>query len=108
MKPQELAELDAMRRDMGRAVIWRWKVNKALHDQYGGRIIYQQLGPEPLDAYRRFLEERKAQEAFSIHDDALATAFWRHFTDESMHDFMEPGGVDEARAFAVPPWTNDS
>ncbi len=104
LTPKEAAELDAMRREMGRAIIRQWKINKALYDQYGGRIIYQQLGPEPLDAYRRFLEQRQAEGAFTIHDQSLAESFWHYFTDESIHDFMEPGGADEARAFAITPW----
>jgi hypothetical protein len=104
LKPEEAAELAATRREMGRAIIRQWKINKALYNQYGGRIIYQQLGPEPLDAYRWFLEQRQAEGAFTIHDQALADEFWRYFTDESIHDFMEPDGADEARAFATPPW----
>ena len=104
LTPEEAAQADALRRDMGGSMIRHWKINKALYEQYGGRIIYQQLGPEPLDAYRRFLEERQAAGAFTIHDATAAAAFWRYFTDESIHDFMEPGGADEARAFATPPW----
>jgi heat shock protein HslJ len=104
LTPEEVGEVEALRRDMARTMIRQWKINKALYDRYGGRIIYQQLGPEPLDAYRLFLEERQREGAFTIHDQALAKRFWRYFTDESIHDFMEPGGADEARAFAVPPW----
>jgi hypothetical protein len=102
--PEEQAKLDAMRRDMARALIRQWKVNKALYNQYGGRLIYQQLGPEPLDAYRQFLRQRQAEGAFAIRDQAIEASFWRYFTDESIHDFMAPGGADEARAFTVPPW----
>ena len=88
----------------GQRHIRQWKINKALYTQYGGRIIYQQLGAEPLDAYREFLGQRRAEGAFGIQDPALAEGFWRYFTDESIHDFMEPGGADAARAFKVPPW----
>jgi hypothetical protein len=104
LTPEETAEIDGMRRDMARAIIRQWKINKALYAQYGGRIIYQQLGPEPLDAYRKFLEQRRAEGAFTINDPALAEGFWQYFTDESIHDFMEPGGADAVRAFKVPPW----
>ncbi|WP_050799590.1 hypothetical protein [Thiocapsa marina] len=104
LTPEETAEIDGMRRDVARAIIRQWKINKALHAQYGGRIIYQQLGPEPLDAYREFLQQRRAEGAFRIQDPALAEGFWRYFTDESIHDFMTPGGADAARAFKVPPW----
>jgi heat shock protein HslJ len=104
LAPEEATELDTMRREMAGAIIRQWKINKALYDQYGGRIIYQQLGPEPLDAYRRFLEQRQTEGAFTINDPALAKRFWHYFSDESIHDFMEPGSTDEASAFVTPPW----
>ena len=104
LTPEEKAEVDATRRGMVRVLIRQWKINKALHDQYAGRIIYQQLGPEPLDAYRLFLRQREADGAFAIRDQALEASFWRYFTDDSIHDFMTPGGADEAHAFTTPPW----
>lgn len=105
---EEKAEVDAMRREMGRSLIRQWKINRALHDQYGGRIIYQQFGPEPLDAYRKFLEEQRAAGAFEITDPDLETAFWRYFTDESRHDFMEPGSAEAKGAFSTPPWEDQA
>jgi hypothetical protein len=104
LTPEEQAGVDAMQRDMARGIVRQWKINKALYDQYGGRIIYQQLGPEPVDAYRRFLREREADGAFALPDQAIEQSFWRYFTDASIHDFMAPGSTDEARAFTVPPW----
>ncbi len=104
LSPEEAAQVEQMRRDMGRAMIRQWKLNRALYEQYGGRIIFQQLGPEPLDAYRRYLEERQAAGDFAIHDKSLEGAFWRYFTDDSMHDFYERGSDAESRAFAIPPW----
>jgi hypothetical protein len=62
----------------------------------------QQLGPEPLDAYRQYLEERQAAGDFKIHDKALEEQFWRYFTDDSIHDFYEPDRAEQA--FASPPW----
>jgi heat shock protein HslJ len=104
LTPEEAAEVEAMETTMATGLIRQWKINKALHEQYGGRIIYQQLGPEPLDAYRTFLEQRQAEGAFAINDPALADAFWNYFTNESIHDFMEPGGADAMNAFTTPPW----
>ncbi len=104
LTPEEAAEATAMRREMARSIVRQWKVNRALYQQYDGRIIYQQLGPEPLDAYRQFLEERQAAGDFTIRDPGLADEFWRYFTDDAMHDFMEPGSDDAAQAFSVPPW----
>ena len=104
LTPAEVAEVEAGRREMGRSIIRQWKINKALYERYGGRIIYQQFGPEPLDAYRRFLEEAQARGDFTIHDPALADSFWGYFRDDGLHDFMEPGSADEARAFTAAPW----
>jgi hypothetical protein len=66
LSPEEAAQAEKMRRDMGCSMIRQWKLNRALYRQYGGRIIFQQLGPEPLDAYRRYLEERQAAGDFVI------------------------------------------
>jgi hypothetical protein len=104
LSPEESAEVEKMRRDMGGVMIRQWKLNRALYEQYGGRVIFQQAGPEPLDAYRRYLEERQAAGELAIHDKSLEGAFWRYFTDDSMHDFYELGSDAESRAFTVPPW----
>lgn len=104
LTPEEAAQVDDIRRRMGESLIRQWKINRSLHNQYGGRIIYQQLGPEPLDAYRRFLEQRHAEGAFQIYDQALADKFWRYFKDDTIHDFMSPGSDAAKRAFSVPPW----
>ncbi len=101
---EEASTLETMRRDMVAAMIRQWKINKSLYQSHGGRIVYQQFGPEPLDAYRRFLEQRRDAGDFVIRDPDLAVGFWRYFTDETMHDFMEPGGEAERNAFANPPW----
>jgi hypothetical protein len=102
LTPEEAAQVDAMRREMGRSMIRQWKLNRALYQQYGGRVIYQQLGPEPVDAYRQYLEERQAAGDFTLHEKAFESGFWRYFTDDSMHDFFEPGS--EGSAFEIPPW----
>ena len=103
---EESAEDEAARLEIAEAFILQWKINRALYGQYGGRIIYQQGGPEPLDAYRKFLEERQAAGDFSIEDEALAAEFWRYYRDESIHSFIEPGSEAEKQAFAREPWTS--
>jgi hypothetical protein len=105
---EESAEDKAARLEIAEAFIKQWKINRALHQQYGGRIIFQQGGPEPLDAYRKFLEERQAAGDFSIEDPALEAAFWRYYRDESIHSFYEPGSAEEARALSVEPWSSES
>jgi hypothetical protein len=94
----------AIREEIASAFIRQWKLNRALYQDYGGRIIFQQGGPEPLDAYRRFLEERQAQGAFRILDRDLDSAFWRYYRDDAIHSFYPPGSAEEAEAFQAPWW----
>jgi heat shock protein HslJ len=104
LSADEQAEVGRMRRRMAEGMMRQWKINKVLHEQYGGRIIYQQLGPEPLDAYLAFLKDAQRAGGFTIRDSELEADFWAFFTDEQRHDFMAPGSEDAGRAFAVPPW----
>jgi heat shock protein HslJ len=104
LSPEEAAEFDGMRREMARSLIDHWKLGRALYKQYGGRIIYQQLGPEPLDAYREFLQEQQKAGAFDIEVLEYEADFWDYFINDSMHDFMEEGSEDAAMAFTVEPW----
>ncbi len=97
-------ELQAARDQVAAAFIRQWKINRALHRQYGGRIIFQQGGPEPLDAYRRFLEEHQARGDFAVLDKDLEAAFWRYYRTDAIHSFFPPGSNAEAQAFATPPW----
>lgn len=108
LSPEEAVQAEQMRREMGRVMIRQWKLNRALYGQYGGRIIFQQLGPEPLDAYRQFLQERQAAGDFVIHDKAFEDAFWRYFIDETIHSFYEPGSKAETQAFEIPPWAHEA
>ena len=94
----------ATRREVAAAFILHWKIHRALYRQYGGRIVYQQGGPEPLDAVRRFLEHHQARGDFAIVDPALRASFWRYYRDDTLHSFYPRGSREEAQAFNVPPW----
>lgn len=100
----ESSEDRAARQQSAAAFILQWKINQTLHRQYGGRIIYQQGGAEPFDAYRKFLDECNARSDFTISDPALEDAFWRYYLNETPHSFYKPGSREEAQVFAAPPW----
>jgi hypothetical protein len=53
------AETRAVGDQIAGAFIQQWELNAALYRQYGGRIVFEQGGPEPLEAWRLFLEERQ-------------------------------------------------
>lgn len=78
-----------------------WKVNLALYEQYGGRVIFQQAGVEPLDAYRLFLQEQEAAGNFQILDKQYEASFWNYFTNDTMHSFYP---TDEGDKFMRTPW----
>jgi hypothetical protein len=84
------------------AAMWvkQWKVNQALFREFGGRIIFQQAGWEPIDAYRALLDQYKAEKRFIIHDPSLQDAVYRYFR----HNFVY---ADEKKAkfyFERPYW----
>lgn len=99
---EEREQVATMRHDMGRAMIGQWKTNRALFRKYGGRVIGQQLGAEPLDAYREFLEDQEKAGAFEILDPDTEQYFWKYFRDDSIHSFLPPEVA--ATALESPPW----
>jgi hypothetical protein len=76
-----------------------WKLNQTLYREFGGRIIFQQAGWEPIDAYRKLLDQYAAKKAFVIHDPALRAAVYSYFE----HKFVY---ADEAKAkfYFEKPW----
>ena len=66
-----------------------------------------QGGPEPLDAYRQFLEECERRGDFVLLDEKLGAEFWRYYRDDSLHSFFPAGTPEEAAAFAKPPWLRE-
>jgi type I site-specific restriction-modification system R (restriction) subunit len=96
------AESRARMRPMAQQFVKNWKINKALYAKYGGRIIFQQAGVEPLDAYRDFLKEQEKNGSFQIVDKTYEAPFWRYYTNESMHHFYS--GNDGATFINTPWW----
>jgi len=94
-------QMRPMQRQMAHQFVRAWKINKALYKKYGGRIIFQQAGVEPVDAYRDFLREQEKLGAFRILDRQYEAGFWRYFTNDAMHTFY-PG--DEGEKFINIPW----
>ena len=100
-------QLDKQRQRMGETLakksILRCNVDLALFRQYGGRVIFQQAGPEPLDAYRDFLKEHERRGSFHILDEKLAPTFWDYFVNDDMHIFLSETR-EEGLEILTPPW----
>ena len=98
-------QLRPMKRRIAEQFVRSWKINQALYQKYGGRVIFQQAGMEPLDAYREFLKEQERAGAFQIIDKQYEAPFWRYFTTDSMHTFLS---ADEgAKAMTTPWWLTE-
>ena len=94
-------QMRPMKRQMAQQFVKSWKINKALYEKYGGRLIFQQAGVEPLDAYRDFLKEQEKKGAFQILDRQYEAGFWRYFTNDAMHTFYSK---DDGAKFINTPW----
>jgi len=94
-------QLRPLKRRNARQFVRSWKINKVLFAKYGGRVIFQQAGPEPLDAYRDFLREQEKKGAFQFLDKQYRASFWRYFTNDAMHTFYDK---DDGAKFINTPW----
>lgn len=77
----------------------QWKLNQALYREFGGRLVFQQGGAEPIDAYRKLLERYEANKALVFRDLAWRAAVYSYFD----HRFVF---VNEAAArfYFEKPW----
>lgn len=91
---------------IGRHMIEAWKTNRALYEEFGGRVIFQQAGPEPVDAYRDFLRQHEAAGTFEIGDEDLKEDFWRYFVNDAMHVFYD--NEEGAKWMARPWWQREA
>lgn len=99
------AQMRQMKLKMAQRFIRIWKINKTLYKKYGGRVIFQQFGPEPLDAYRDLLKEHEKKKPFEFLDKNYEAAFWRYFTNDAMRVFSNK--EDAPRIINTPWWLMD-
>ena len=64
-------------------------------------MIFQQAGPEPVDAYRDFLREQEKNGSFQILDKQYRAPFWQYFTNDAMHTFYSKS---DGAKFINSPW----
>ena len=87
---------------VAQTTVRNWKFNKALYEKYGGRVIFQQAGCEPLDAYKTFWDEqRKNVEIFDQRFQSVFDAFEKYY--EMVHSFVAKENAD--KYFFSPWWT---
>lgn len=102
------AESDAADALVARAFIEQWKVNRALYRQYGGRVIFQQGGPEPLDAWQQFLREAQQAGQFRLINKEVEPALWSYYTTDGIHRFYPEAPAEKEQALNTPWWLMDA
>jgi hypothetical protein len=76
-------------REINAPFVKNWKISKALYEEFGGTVIFQQSNPlEPVGAYRKLLESHEAKGDFKIYDEKLKELFWDYYVRE--HSFQVP------------------
>ena len=88
--------------EIASAAIVRWRFNRALLDEYGGKVIWQQFGWEPIDAYRNWLKGEEKAGSFKILQPELSDAFWKGLKAE--HGIQLDDDTEAMKLLKIPPW----
>ncbi len=85
--------LKLSRRKISEQWVANWKMNKALFEKYGGRVIFQQAGIEPIDAYREHLKDIKEKGGLKIHKSEYTDVFdeFEQYLDMGHNYLSDPG-----------------
>jgi hypothetical protein len=78
--------------DAARRFIIAWKIERELHRVYGGRVIFQQAGPEALDA-RRLLFEQAEKNGDLKFDDVGVRQLFYHYANMK-HTVMDESALE--------------
>jgi hypothetical protein len=89
--------------DATKSVILNYKIYQALYRQYKGRVIFQQAGPEPLDAFRQFFEEQQSKGKLKFYNKDAEDLFWDYYRNVRHTFITDPNEVE--RAMNTPWWS---
>lgn len=84
---RDMAKLDTPE-EIARQFIISWKIERELHRTYGGRVIFQQVGPEALDARRLLFDEAEKNGDLKFEDPGVRHLFYYYAN-------MRHGVIDE-------------
>jgi hypothetical protein len=91
-------------RQMAMFFVKVWKIKSALYQEYGGRVAFQQAGPEPVDAFRDFLRKQQKLGAFRFTDEVCEAEFWEYLSGKR-HFFYSKEKAENL--MKIPPWMTD-
>lgn len=87
---------------MAAGMIEQWKASQSLYQEYGGRVVITQAGPEPLDAYHEYLKAVYKAGNFKILNKEFESALWGYYTDDKKHRFVPDS--DKDKVMSTPWW----
>ncbi len=107
--PEEsMKQMEEGERKMAEAMVKSWKIKKTLFKEYGGRVVSQQAGLEPLDAFQTFLKEIESAGTVTVHDEAykdVMKTMDSYINKE--HEYLPEGSEMIETYFDTPSWVYD-
>lgn len=107
--PEEsMKQMEEGERKMAEAMVKSWKIKKTLFKEYGGRVVSQQAGLEPLDAFQTFLKELEGANAVIVHDEAykdVMKTMDAYINKE--HEYLPEDSDLTKEYFDTPSWVYD-
>lgn len=90
--------------DIAETQVKNWQIDKALYEEFGGTVIFQQSNPQlPVGAYEKLLKHYETQGKLAILNDQYGAVFWEAF--EPPYNFeIAPENVD----FSSPWWARSN
>ena len=87
-------------REIAAKQVLQFQTEKAMFEEFGGRVIFRQSNPQmPIDAYNTLLSRYRDAGKLSIIDEDLRDAFWDVFTPPYQYE-IAPENID----FTQPWW----
>lgn len=87
---------DGTQNHIAETIILNWKIYRELHNQYKGQIAFQQAGPEPIDALRRFFEEQQSKDKFKFYNKDAEDLFWNYYRSGGCNLYKDPNEAEQA------------
>ncbi len=83
-------------RAIGKQIVETWKINREMYAIFGGAVVLQKSGQEPVGAYRLFLEQEEKKGNFEIYEKQMRDKFWQPYLRKQLEipkdkvDFSTP------------------
>jgi len=98
--PAAIAEYESLNeRELAAVWVATWKFHRALYHEFGGAVVWHESGPEPVGAYRKWLEGLERNGEFRIDDADLRDLFWSYWRRDA-DVVMDP----DQDPYATPWW----